>query len=149
MARHRTVHRGRLEQPPDVADQGWFDQVAEATLDLGSPERSRAHVSALATFALVTGVVALAATLTGLLAPQGLALGVLSLVVGMFALVPLGRPNVTGHSLVVIGLISAVAAIALGAAAMTGEFTWPNSDTNEVDRVHTWLNERWSWLERW
>ncbi|MCW6006892.1 hypothetical protein K1W54_20225 [Micromonospora sp. CPCC 205371] len=149
MARHRTAHRGRPEGSPDVAGQGWFDQVAEATLDLGPPERSRVHVSAWATVALVTGVVALAVTLTGLLAPQGLALGVLSLIVGMFALVPVSRPNVTGHSLVVIGLISAVAAIVIGAIALTGEFTWPNSDTNEVDRVHTWLDERWSWLKRW
>lgn len=149
MTRHRTAHRDRLGQPREAAGQGWFDQVAEATLDLGPPERARVRVSAWAAVELVTGVVALAAALTGLLAPQGFALGVLGVIVGLFAFVPVSRPNVVGHGLVVLGLICAMAAIAIAAAAMTGDFDWPNSDTNEVERVHNWFNERWSWLERW
>jgi hypothetical protein len=37
----------------------------------------------------------------------------------------------------------------IGVLAMTGEFTWPNSDTNEIDRVHDWLDDNLSWLDRW
>jgi hypothetical protein len=36
-----------------------------------------------------------------------------------------------------------------GVLAVTGEFAWPNDYTNEIDRVHTWLNAQWRWLERW
>jgi hypothetical protein len=59
------------------------------------------------------------------------------------------RAHVTGHSLVLIGLLSAMAAKVIGALALTGDFAWPTSDTHEIDRLNSWLDARWPWLEYW
>jgi hypothetical protein len=33
--------------------------------------------------------------------------------------------------------------------AITGDVAWLSSDTNEIERLHTWLDEGWPWLEHW
>jgi hypothetical protein len=106
-------------------------------------------VSAWATIGLITGLVAVAASLTGLLAPEGIAVGVFSMMICLIGWRSVRRPHVTEHSLVLIGLLTTMAAIVIGALAITGDFAWPNSDTNETDRLHTWLDEHWPWLEHW
>jgi hypothetical protein len=132
----------------DAANGRLLDDF-DVTADLGLPQYRWAHVSKSATLGLITGIMALGASLTGLLAPQGAALGVLSVVICLVGLRAVDKPYVTGHGLVVLGLFAAVAAILIGLVAMTGEFNWPNSGTNEVDRVHDWLDENWSWLAQW
>jgi hypothetical protein len=107
------------------------------------------HVSAWATIGLITGLVALATSLTGLLAPEGIAVGVLGIMVCLIGGGSVRRPHVTGHSLVLIGLLTATAAIVIGVLAVTADFGWPTSNTNEIDRLHTWLNDHWPWLEHW
>lgn len=166
MARHGTLRRGRSgrhegwndnsaanERLADERQGTAFDRLMEAepvTADLGPPlTAARPRVSMWATIGLVTGIAALAASLTGLLAPAGLALGLLGMVICLASFGAVRRPEVTGHSLVVLGLLAAVAAGAIAVLAMSGQFTWPNAEVNEVERVHTWMNERWSWLERW
>ncbi|GAA4707402.1 hypothetical protein [Phytohabitans rumicis] len=133
----------------DNAANGRLLDDFDVTADLGFPQYQWTHVSTSATLGLITGILALVASLTGLLAPQGAALGVVSVVICLVGLRAVDKPYVTGHGLVVLGLLAAVAAIVIGLVAMTGEFTWPNSGTNEVDRVHDWLDEKWSWLARW
>jgi hypothetical protein len=59
------------------------------------------------------------------------------------------RPHVTGHSLVLVGLLSAAAAILIGVLAITGDYAWPTSDTNGIERLHSWPDARWPWLDRW
>ena len=51
-----------------------------STADL-IPKRRWTHVSAWATFGLITGLLAVAASLTGLLAPEGIAVGVLGIMI--------------------------------------------------------------------
>ena len=164
MANHGVLRHGRRRRPPGVTpdpatdellvdDHGWMalDRLMEAetvNASLRTPQR-RPRVSAWAAAGLITGVVALAATLTGLLAPLGFALGLVCLVICAGGLVATHRPDVTGHSLALIGLISALAAVVLAVLAMSGESTWPNSGTDEIAQLHTWLNDRWPWLERW
>jgi hypothetical protein len=136
----------------DDRDRIAFDDLMQsetATTDWRTPEQRRVHISAWATAGLITGIFALAATLTGLLAPLGIALGTVSLVMCVSSLATVHRPNVTRRGLALIGVISALAAVVLAALAMSGEYAWPNSGTNDVDQLHTWLNERWPWLERW
>ena len=137
-----------------VDDRDWnaFDHLMKSqpeTMDARPPEQRRVRTSAWATVGLITGIVALAATLTGLLAPLGIALGTLSLMICVSSLATVDRPHIARRGLALIGVISALAAVVLATLAMSGDYTWPNSDINDVDQLHTWLNQRWPWLERW
>jgi hypothetical protein len=131
---------------PDAPVAPWVWEAEPATADL-TPVRRWTHVSAWATIGLITGLLAVAASLTGLLAPEGIAVGVLSIMICLIGWGSVRRPHVTGHSLVLIGLLTATAAIVIGVLAVTGDFAWPTSNTNEIDRLHTWLNDHWPWLE--
>lgn len=143
MARHGLLHRDRTVDRDRVVDDD-TPTTAETV------ERPRwAHVSTAATVGLIISIVALCATLTGLLAPEGFALGVLGVLVSVVGMRGANRPGVTGHSLATIGLLAGLAAVVLAVVAMTGDYTWPNSETNEVTRAHDWLVDRWSWLDRW
>jgi hypothetical protein len=130
-----------------IAPWAWEDE--SVTADLTPPRRRWTHVSAWATIGLITGLIAAAASLTGLLAPEGIAVGVFSMMICLIGWRSVRRPHVTGHSLVLIGLLSAMAAIVIGVLALTGDFAWPTSHTNEIDRLHSWLDARWPWLEHW
>ena len=108
-----------------------------------------AHVSGMATLSLILGVAALAATLTGLLAVEGVALGVIGGAVAAGGLVGASRRGVTGHSLAFLGLVTSLGAILLGILAITGELSWLDSKTDEVARAHDWLLAQLPWLKRW
>jgi hypothetical protein len=107
------------------------------------------HVSTLASLSLIAGTLAVAATLTGLLAPLGFATGVVAALLGIFAFPTLRRPNVTGHGLMVLGVFFGAVAIVLSLLAINGELSWLNSKTDEIANVHTWLNDNMHWLRRW
>jgi hypothetical protein len=126
---------------------GWGDDAA--TSDLTPPRRRWTHVSAWATIGLITGLVAVVASLTGLLAPEGVALGVLSMIICLVGWRSVRRTHVTGHSLVLIGLLAALAAIVIGVLAITGDIAWFTTDSDQVGRLHAWLDQHWPWLERW
>ena len=113
-------------------------------------ERPRwAHVSAMATLGLVLGVLALAVTFTGVLAPEGVVLGVIGGAVAAGGLVGASRRGVTGHSLALLGLVASLGAILLGVLAIGGQLSWLDSKTDEVARVHDWLVAQLPWLKRW
>jgi hypothetical protein len=143
MARHGLLHRDRpVERDRAVED--------DTPTTVETVERPRwAHVSTAATAGMIISVVGLCATLTGLLAPEGFALGVLGVLVSLAGMRGASRPGVTGHSLATIGVLAGLAAAVIAAVAMTGDFTWPNSKTNEITRAHDWLVDHWSWLDRW
>jgi hypothetical protein len=148
---NHTAPDGPFAAEPDVgrpdaivAPWVWGDEPVTAD---PTPTRRWTHVSAWATIGLITGLVAVAASLTGVLAPEGIAVGIVSIMICLIGWRSVRRPHVTGHSLVLIGLLTATAAIAIGVLAITGDFGWPASNTNEVDRLHTWLNAHWPWLE--
>jgi hypothetical protein len=112
-------------------------------------EVESARVSVWVTLGLMAAMGGLGASLTGLLAPEGVALGglgVLMCLVGMFTT---ALPRIAGRGLAVFGLLLGLAAVALGGVAMTGDVSWPNSHVNEVARLHGWLVDHWSWLDRW
>ena len=113
-------------------------------------ERPRwAHVSAMATLGLILGVAAMAVTLTGILAAEGVALGVIGGAVAAGGLVGASRRGVTGHSLALLGLVLSLGAILLGVLAISGQLSWLDSKTDEVARVHDWLVAQMPWLKRW
>ena len=108
-----------------------------------------AHVSATATLGLMLGVLALAVTFTGVLAAEGVALGVIGGAVAAGGLVGASRRGVTGHSLALLGLVASLGAILLGVLAIGGQLSWLDSKTDEVARVHDWLIAQLPWLNRW
>lgn len=111
--------------------------------------RRWAHVSGAATLSLIVGTLAVAATLTGLLAPIGFAAGVLAILIGIAALYAVRRPGVTGHALVGLGVFFGLVAIVLSVLAMNDSLSWLSSKTNEITTVHNWLNDHIHWLRRW
>ena len=113
-------------------------------------ERPRwAHVSAMATLSLILGVLALAVTLTGVLAPEGVVLGVVGGAVAAGGLVGASRRGVTGHSLALLGMLASLGAILLGVLAIGGQLSWLDTKTDEVARLHDWLVAELPWLKRW
>ena len=115
---------------------------------LAAPTR-RTRVSAMATLSLIAGTLAVAATLTGLLAPLGFVAGVLAVLFGVFAIYAVRRPAVNGQTLVGLGLLFGVVAVALSVLAMSHSVSWLSNRTDEITVLHNWLNDHIHWLRRW
>jgi hypothetical protein len=117
----------------------------------GTPDErpARARGSLMANIGLIVSVVGFCAVLTGVLAPEGVVIGLIGGVISLIGFGAGRRPGVTGSGAATLGLIIGLAAIALGAVAMTGNYSWPNSRVNEAQRWHDWFVRQWSWLSRW
>ena len=104
-----------------------------------------ARVSIWAAAGALISVVAICATVTGLLAPVGAAIGVAATLTSLIGLRTTSR-HLAGHGLAIIGVSVGLAAIVIGAFAVTRHYTWPNSTVDEITRWHSWLVARWPWL---
>ena len=109
----------------------------------------RVHVSGAATLSLIVGTLAIAAALTGLLAPVGFVAGILAVLIGVLALYAVRRPRVAGHSLVGLGVLFGLVAIVLSVLAMSDAVSWLSKGSDEIASVHNWLNNHMHWLRRW
>lgn len=109
----------------------------------------RVRVSGLALFGLTFSVVGLCAALTGILAPEGFALGALGLLGCLAGLVATRRPERNGRGVAGFGMLIGAGAMALAVLALSARYRWPNSHTDEVHVWHTWLVAHWAWLRRW
>jgi hypothetical protein len=125
------------------------EPVTEPVPEPVTDSKRWAHVSGMATLALIVGTLAVAATLTGLLAPLGFAAGVAAILIGIIALYAVRRPGVTGHTLVGLGVLFGLVAIVLSVLAMNDSVSWLSSKTDEIATVHNWLNDHMHWLRRW
>ncbi|OLB65110.1 MAG: hypothetical protein AUI10_08295 [Actinobacteria bacterium 13_2_20CM_2_72_6] len=121
--------------------------VVERPVEPATPRWVR--VSVLATLGLIVGLVALGATLTGLLAPVGVALGVVGGAISAGGLVGASRRGVTGHSIALLGLLLSIAAIVLGVMAIGGYLPWLDSRTDEVAKARDWLDAHLSFMKNW
>jgi hypothetical protein len=139
-------NRDRDDIDQDTSAPESTESARVVVADTGS-ESVRASVAA--SLGLIVSVVGLCAALTGLLAPEGFALGVIGLLLSLAGLVASGRPAIAGRGLALLGLLLGLAAAAVALAALSGHFTWPNSKTDEVSRLHNFLVAHWSWLNRW
>lgn len=139
--------RERLVSDRDVEVRGTWPGDFDSAWSAEGPGLAR--VSRWGGLGLILGVVSVCAALTGLLAPEAAAVGVLGLLVSVGGLVAASRPAVTGRGLAGLGGILSLVAIALAVLAMSGRYSWPNSNVDEVSRWHRWLVERWAWLGRW
>jgi hypothetical protein len=137
--------------PVDAADETNVDgtSIGEPVTEPVAESPRWVHVSAAATLSVVVGTLAVAASLTGLLAPLGFVGGILAVLIGVFALYAVRRPAVAGHSLVGLGVLFGLVAIVLAVLAMTGSVGWLTKSSDEVATVHNWLNDHMHWLRRW
>lgn len=122
--------------------------VAPATEVAEPVERKWAHVSAAATIALIVGLSAVYAALTGILAPVAVALGVIGLLFSMVGFAAVSRAGVTGHSLATLGLIASAAGIVLGILAIRNVLPWLHH-TDQVANLRHWLEVQLPWMKSW
>jgi hypothetical protein len=117
-----------------------------ATLEQRAPW---AHTSLAAMLGLTVGVIAATATATGLLAPLGVTIGAVGAVLSVLGLARASRRGMTGHGAALAGLIASLTAVVVGLLAIQGRLSWLDSDTDQVARLHAWLNSTFPWLRRW
>ena len=144
----RTVVEQPVVERPVVEEPVVPEPVAETVVEEDVEPKRWVHVSFMASLSLVVGTLALAATLTGLLAPLGFAAGILALILGVIAFAAVSRRNVTGHGLVLFGVLFGAVAVVLSVLVMGNDLSWLTKDTNEVTVVHNWLNDHMHWLRR-
>jgi hypothetical protein len=107
------------------------------------------RTSFLATLGLVVGTAAPLAALTGRLAPVGLALGVLGVLLALGGLASTSRPNVNGRGVGMLALLLAAGGIVLAILAMNHTATWLDSSVDQVARLRQWLDAQMPWMARW
>jgi hypothetical protein len=107
-------------------------------------ERPRMSVSA--GIGTVLSVAGACLSATGLLAPEGLVIGLVGVAFCVVGLAAGGEDGVTGRGLAVFGLLCGIAAMAIAVVAFTHRYYWPNSEVDEVAALHDWLVIHWSWL---
>ncbi|WP_433687103.1 thrombospondin [Micromonospora carbonacea] len=106
------------------------------------PAGPKPRASLLASLGLVVGVAGLAAVLTGTLAGYGIAVGALGAVLSVFGLLATRRRHIAGKTDALLGMAFGVAAVVLGVLAMTGQFVWPTTDGDWVQRLREWLDSQ-------
>jgi hypothetical protein len=104
------------------------------------PAGPRPRASMFATLGLIFGVAAALFVLSGTLAGYGIALGAIALVLSLGGISATGRRHVAGKTDALIGLLLGLGAILVGVLAMTGNFTWPTTDADVVERFRQWLD---------
>jgi hypothetical protein len=111
--------------------------------------RWRARASLLATLALIVGLSAVYASLSGRLAPVGVALGVLGLLLSIGGLTATGRPRVAGGGVALFALLLSVAGATFGVLAMGHTASWLDSDVDQVARWRDWLDAQLPFIRDW
>lgn len=108
----------------------------------------RAHTSLLAILSLIVGLTAGYAALSGRLAPVGVAVGVLGVLLGIAALAAVSRPGVTGHTVALLGLLFSIAGVVLGVMAIKHAVPWLDGGADQAAKARDWLDARLTWLKR-
>ncbi|HET9516130.1 MAG TPA: hypothetical protein VFO77_00240 [Actinoplanes sp.] len=123
--------------------------AVDRTADRAADERSaappatagpRPRASLLATFALITGVVAAMLVLSGPLVGYGIGLAGVALILSLGGLSATSRRHVAGKSDALIGVALALGAIVVGVLALTGSLSWLGTDAEPVTRLREWLD---------
>lgn len=102
----------------------------------------RPRTSLLTTLGLVLGIAGALFVLTGTLAGYGIGLGAIGAVLAVLGLVATRRRHVAGTTDALLGVGFGLAAVVLGVLAMTGQFDWPTTDGDWVQRFREWLDSQ-------
>ncbi|MEH1170038.1 DMT family transporter [Micromonospora sp. CPCC 205539] len=100
------------------------------------------RASMLATLGLVVAVAGALFVLTGTLAGYGIGLGAIGAVLSVLGLMATRRRHVAGKTDALLGVLIGLAAVVLGVLAMTGQFDWPTTDGDWVQRFREWLDSQ-------
>lgn len=122
--------------------------VAEPAISPAPPTVAgpRPRASLLATMALILGLGGALAVLTGVLVGLGVALGLLATFASIGGIAATSRRHVAGKSDAMLGLLLGLGAIVVGTLALTDNLPWLDPATNQVTRLHDWLDARVPWL---
>jgi hypothetical protein len=138
-----------IERPPVVdRDRDGVDDRVQTRPAPPEP-KIRARASLMATIALIVGVTSVYCALTGRLAPVGVALGIVGLVLSFAGLSATGRPRVAGGGMAVFALLLSVGGAVLGVLAMNHTVPWLDSDIDQVARLRDWLNAQLPFMKDW
>jgi hypothetical protein len=146
---------GAVAPPPDTRESvDARDDRAKADRDLAEAERERTdtppeparwtRTSFSATLSLILGVCAVLAALSGRLAPVAIVVGVVGLLFAGLGLSAVSRRHVTGHHVVLLGLVFSIVGIVFGILAINKVVPWLNGDADQVSQFRDWLNVHWS-----
>ncbi|MBQ1071798.1 UbiA prenyltransferase family protein [Micromonospora sp. C31] len=141
--RDRTVQRPldgdrTVQRPVDRDGDGVADREPERPVVAGPKPRA----SLLATLGLIVGVAGALFVLTGTLAGYGIALGALGAVLAVLGLMATRRRHIAGKTDALLGIALGLGAVVLGVLAMTGQFDWPTTDGDWVQRFREWLDSQ-------
>ncbi|MER7890604.1 DUF308 domain-containing protein [Micromonospora sp. NPDC094482] len=100
------------------------------------------RASLLATLGLVIGVAGALFVLTGTLAGYGIGLGAVGAVLSVLGLSATRRRHIAGKTDALFGIVFGLGAVVLGVLAMTGQFDWPTTDGDWVQRFREWLDSQ-------
>lgn len=100
-----------------------------------------AKTSAAAVFALVFGLAALFCALTAILSPAAVLFGILGLILAAAGLKMAKRPGITGKSVAVGGLVTALLGLILGGVVLGGLATVLNNKS-QLDRIQSFLDKQ-------
>ncbi|MFC3501100.1 thrombospondin [Micromonospora krabiensis] len=100
------------------------------------------RASLLATLGLVVSVAGALFVLTGTLAGYGIGLGAVGAVLAVLGLVATRRRHIAGKTDALFGIAFGVGAVVVGILAMTGQFDWPTTDGDWVQRFREWLDSQ-------
>ena len=136
--------------PPVTVDTrrtGPVTTMTTPTTDVEAlPAGPRPRASLMSTLALVFGVTAALAVLTGVLVGPGIAIGVVAALFGVLGIGATSRPHVAGKADAMLGLLLAAGAVVVGILAFNGMLPWLTPETDQVARMRDWLASELPWL---
>ncbi|WP_232234123.1 sulfite exporter TauE/SafE family protein [Micromonospora chokoriensis] len=152
----RTAERdAALDSPtrrPDTTDPVTTDRVStdrpvDPTPGVSTPEPPvtrgpKPRASLLATLGLIVSVAGAFFVLTGTLAGYGIGVGAFGAVLSVLGLMATRRRHVAGKTDALFGVLIGLAAVVIGVLAMTGQFDWPTTDGDWVQRFREWLDSQ-------
>lgn len=103
------------------------------------------RASMMATISLALAVAAAVTVATGLLAAAGAVLALLAVVFAVGGLRASRQRHIAGTGNALIGLVVGLVALFVGVLAVTGALPWFDSATDNVARLHDWLDAHASW----
>ena len=136
-----TEDRPKVDEPaapPKPSASGTADSPSVFT-------HRQPRASRLATASLLMALPAVLAAATGVLAAPGAALGALGLLLALAGLNANRHRHIVGRGNALIGLVLGLAAIAIGALAMTGVVPGLNTETNQLGPLVEWLDANAPW----
>ncbi|MEV4388426.1 sulfite exporter TauE/SafE family protein [Micromonospora sp. NPDC049580] len=137
----------RTTPRPDPTDRVATDRPVDPTPGHTEPEPPvtrgpKPRASLLATLGLIVSVAGALFVLTGTLAGYGIGLGAFGAVLSVLGLMATRRRHVAGKTDALFGVLIGLAAVVIGVLAMTGQFDWPTTDGDWVQRFREWLDSQ-------